>query len=255
MSSPEAEMSSEQSSQNPKTLQTYTDFKKTLSESERENFFNYVKEKTKNLRQPINDLEAWLASKNAANQNRWEVYYQNYQNHTRRCNPLHSRSSSHNRRQKIAQWQEYLRQEKLAAEKLQEKTRRLQIRKQQSQTEHITEQNNSEQEAKQNNLNQNEREFDLKSPKTETESTTRQISPNHDSESSQEDLTKKIDQILNNPRGCTKNTSPSASPQSITDPSLNRKITRNQGLKILRDLDLRQRLENNQDPDLGGEST
>ena len=27
---------------------------------------------------PINDLEAWLASKNAANQNRWEAYYQRY---------------------------------------------------------------------------------------------------------------------------------------------------------------------------------
>ena len=75
----EAETQSEQGVQNPKTLKTYKDFKRSLSESERESFFNYVKEKTKNLRQPINDLEAWLASKNAANQNRWSAYYQTYQ--------------------------------------------------------------------------------------------------------------------------------------------------------------------------------
>jgi hypothetical protein len=61
------------------TLQTYTDFKRSLSESEREKFFNFVQEKTNNLERPINDLEAWLASKNAAKQNRWEIYYSNYQ--------------------------------------------------------------------------------------------------------------------------------------------------------------------------------
>ncbi len=267
MSPPSAETQSEQESQNPKTIKTYSDFKRSLSESARENFFNYVKEKTKNLEKPINDLEAWLASKNAANQNRWEVYYQNYQNYTRFTNSRDNRNSSPSRRQKILQWQEYLRQEKLAAARLQKESEILQrTSKQKSQTEHITEQNNSEPTTQQNNLNQDEREFDerpraderrkgtrefnLKSPKTETESTTEQISPNHDSESSQEDLTKKCDQILNNPRGCTKN--PSLS--SPTDPSSERKINRNQARKILRDVDLRQRLENNQDPDLGGES-
>lgn len=76
---PKAETQSEQELENPKTLKTYSDFKDSLSESERENFFSYVEEKTKNLRQPINDLEAWLASKNAAKQNRWEIYYKNYQ--------------------------------------------------------------------------------------------------------------------------------------------------------------------------------
>ena len=85
---------------------------------------------------------------------------------------------------------------------------------------------------------------------SQTEPTTEQISTNHDSESSQEYLTKKCDRMLNNPRGCTKN--PSLS--SPTDPSSERKITRNQARKILRDVDLRQRLENNQDPDLGGKS-
>lgn len=66
-------------SKSPQTLQTYTDFKDSLSEGERENFFNFVQEKTNNLEKPINDLEAWLASKNAAKQNRWEIYYKNYQ--------------------------------------------------------------------------------------------------------------------------------------------------------------------------------
>ncbi|MEM6611606.1 MAG: hypothetical protein AAF652_05010 [Cyanobacteria bacterium P01_C01_bin.72] len=61
------------------TLQTYTDFKKTLSEGERENFFNFVRKKTENLEKPINDLEAWLASKTKAKENRWEIYYRNYQ--------------------------------------------------------------------------------------------------------------------------------------------------------------------------------
>ena len=66
-------------SASPQTLQTYSDFRRSLSESARENFFSYVKEKTKHLSQPINDLEAWLASKNAANQNRWSAYYKLYQ--------------------------------------------------------------------------------------------------------------------------------------------------------------------------------
>jgi hypothetical protein len=63
----------------PQTLQTYSDFKDSLSEREREKFFDFVEEKTNNLERPINDLEAWLASKNAAKQNRWEIYYKNYQ--------------------------------------------------------------------------------------------------------------------------------------------------------------------------------
>ncbi|GAB4547722.1 MAG: hypothetical protein Tsb0014_42430 [Pleurocapsa sp.] len=66
-------------SRTPQTIQIYIDFKRSLSESERENFFKFVEEKIKNLEKPINDLEAWLASKNAAHQNRWEVYYQKFQ--------------------------------------------------------------------------------------------------------------------------------------------------------------------------------
>ena len=83
--SQEAETTEKHSvSSSSQTLQTYTDFKQTLSESEGENFFNFVREKTKNLEKPINDLEAWLASKNAAKQNRWEIYYRNYQEENER---------------------------------------------------------------------------------------------------------------------------------------------------------------------------
>jgi hypothetical protein len=63
----------------PQTLQTYSDFKRSLSEGEREKFFNFVEEKTNNLERPINDLEAWLASENKAKQNRWEIYYRSFQ--------------------------------------------------------------------------------------------------------------------------------------------------------------------------------
>ncbi|MCU0536467.1 MAG: hypothetical protein MUD14_21475 [Hydrococcus sp. Prado102] len=62
----------------PQTIQTYTNFKKTLSESERENFLNFVKEQIKNLPKQVNDIEAWLANQNKAGQNRWEVYYNNF---------------------------------------------------------------------------------------------------------------------------------------------------------------------------------
>jgi hypothetical protein len=62
----------------PQTIQTYSDFKDSLSEGEREKFFNFVREEIKNLPKPVNDLEAWLASPNKTGQNRWEVYYQNF---------------------------------------------------------------------------------------------------------------------------------------------------------------------------------
>jgi DNA-binding transcriptional regulator YhcF (GntR family) len=65
-------------SESPQTIQTYSDFKDSLSEGERENFLSFVKEKTKNLSQPINDIEAWLASTNKAGQNRWFVYHNNF---------------------------------------------------------------------------------------------------------------------------------------------------------------------------------
>ncbi|MBR8832537.1 MAG: hypothetical protein DSM106950_00455 [Stigonema ocellatum SAG 48.90 = DSM 106950] len=63
----------------PQTIKTYTDFKKTLSDGERENFLNFVREKTKDFSPQINDIEGWLAKKNEAEQNRWEVYYDLFQ--------------------------------------------------------------------------------------------------------------------------------------------------------------------------------
>jgi len=112
MSPPTAETQSEQKLKNPNTLKTYSDFKKTLSESERENFFKFVKEETKNLERPINDLEAWLASKNAAKQNRWEIYYKNYQEEkisesarTNKQNPGSGNYSPEQMQQSIAEFQ------------------------------------------------------------------------------------------------------------------------------------------------------
>lgn len=62
----------------PKTIKTYTDFIRSLSEDERANFLNFCSELTANLSQPVNDIEAWLAHKNKAGQNRWEVYHQKF---------------------------------------------------------------------------------------------------------------------------------------------------------------------------------
>ncbi|NJO65126.1 MAG: MarR family transcriptional regulator [Richelia sp. RM2_1_2] len=63
----------------PQTIKTYSDFIKTLSEKERASFFNFCQQKTKNLSQEVIDLEAWLASKTKAGENRWEVQYRFYQ--------------------------------------------------------------------------------------------------------------------------------------------------------------------------------
>jgi hypothetical protein len=68
----------EKDSDSSQTIQTYSDFIQTLSESERENFLNFVKEQIKNLPKQVNDVEAWLANKNQAGQNRWEIYYNNF---------------------------------------------------------------------------------------------------------------------------------------------------------------------------------
>jgi hypothetical protein len=74
----ESETQSQSEVQNSKIIKTYSDFKKTLSESERENFLNFVKEQIKNLPKQVNDIEAWLANQNQAGMNRWEVYYNNF---------------------------------------------------------------------------------------------------------------------------------------------------------------------------------
>ncbi len=54
----EAESLVEREFQNPKINKNYLDFIKTLSEDERANFLEFCEEKTKNLSQPVNDIEA-----------------------------------------------------------------------------------------------------------------------------------------------------------------------------------------------------
>ncbi len=98
----------------------YIDFKRSLSEEESENFFKFVKEETKNLNRPINDLEAWLASKTKAGQNRWEVYYQNYQERKIADKPeseINSTSKAF-KQKAIAKYQEYLKQNRAENEKI-----------------------------------------------------------------------------------------------------------------------------------------
>ncbi len=98
----------------PQTIQTYSDFKDSLSESERENFLKFVEKKIHNLEKPINDLEAWLANQTKAKQNRWEVYYQSYQEEGRKITRKNSKSNSTAREEKklaIKNWQEHLKQQ------------------------------------------------------------------------------------------------------------------------------------------------
>ena len=108
LSSPETKSGTE--FQDPKINKTYLDFIKTLSESERESFLKFVEKKIKNLSQPVNDVEAWLASKTKINQNRWEVYYQKYQEE-KKGSKINSDISEEKQRA-ISRFQEYLLQQK-----------------------------------------------------------------------------------------------------------------------------------------------
>ena len=108
-------------SKTPQTIQTYTDFIQTLSESERENFLKFVEKKIHNLEKPINDLEAWLASQTKAKQNRWEVYYQSYQQEEgqkiTRQNLSSDSTALEEKKLAVKNWQEHLkRQEKIYKE-------------------------------------------------------------------------------------------------------------------------------------------
>lgn len=58
---------------------SYQIFIKSLSDSTREKFLNFVKEKIKDWTKPINDVEGWLAGLNQAGQFRWQVYYTMFQ--------------------------------------------------------------------------------------------------------------------------------------------------------------------------------
>ena len=100
-----SETNSGQVFQISKTIKTYLDFKDSLSQSERENFLLFVKEQVQNFSQPINDLEAWLASKTKAQQNRWEVYYQKY----RERDDDSSSTLSESKKKMIAAFQQQIR--------------------------------------------------------------------------------------------------------------------------------------------------
>ena len=114
------EIKSEQGVKAPKIFKTYIDFKKTLSEDERENFLEFVKEAIKNFKQPINDLEAWLASETKAGQKRWEVYHQSYRSQKKADKlKLETNSVSEGIKQKaIAKYQEYVKQQRFQSKKI-----------------------------------------------------------------------------------------------------------------------------------------
>jgi hypothetical protein len=111
---------SETGFQTPKIYKTYIDFKDSLSENEGENYLKFVREAIKNFRQPIQDLEAWLASKTKAGTNRWEVYFEKYQSETkaRKSNSDNSSVLDQERQKAIAKYQESLKQEKSKLEKI-----------------------------------------------------------------------------------------------------------------------------------------
>jgi hypothetical protein len=94
---------------------TYSDFKDSLSESEREDFFEFVEKATRNLTKPINDLEAWLASKTMAGQNRWEVYYNNFQEFKLLKKSERAKKSVENNA--LAKWQAQIEEQRKRAEK------------------------------------------------------------------------------------------------------------------------------------------
>jgi hypothetical protein len=98
-----------------KTIKTYSDFKKTLSEGERERFFYFVKKETQKLPNPIMDIEAWLASKNAAGLNRWEVYHELFEKSEGRAN--RSKTKQEPRRLSFSERNETKRLARLAGEK------------------------------------------------------------------------------------------------------------------------------------------
>ena len=58
---------------------SYQIFSKSLSDSARESFLNFVREKIRDFPKPINDLEGWLAGLNQAGQYRFRVYYEMFQ--------------------------------------------------------------------------------------------------------------------------------------------------------------------------------
>ncbi|MHC5719199.1 MAG: hypothetical protein ACYTX0_45870, partial [Nostoc sp.] len=72
---------------------------------------NFCEEKTKNLSQPVNDIEAWLAHTTKAGQNRWEVYYKKFVI----CQQAESKKSQSSRSSQMKKFQEELEQQRQQA--------------------------------------------------------------------------------------------------------------------------------------------
>ena len=74
---------------------SYQIFIKSLSDYAREKFLSFVREKTANFPQPINDVEAWLAGTNGAGKERFRVYYAMFQAEVQEAMPPSQGWESH----------------------------------------------------------------------------------------------------------------------------------------------------------------
>ncbi|MFM7884105.1 MAG: MarR family transcriptional regulator [Microcystis panniformis] len=114
---PVPEPSQGKESSTSKIIKTYLDFKKTLSEDERARFFYFVRKETGKLPNPIIDIEAWLAGKNAAGLNRWEVYYELFEKSEGRANGQKTGKEQTPRKLSFSERNETKRLARLAGEK------------------------------------------------------------------------------------------------------------------------------------------
>jgi hypothetical protein len=112
-----SEPSQEKESSTSKIIKNYSDFKKTLSEDERERFFYFVRKETGKLPNPIVDIEAWLAGKNAAGLNWWEVYYELFEKSEGRTNGQKTEKEQKPRKLSFSERNETKRLARLAGEK------------------------------------------------------------------------------------------------------------------------------------------
>ena len=74
---------------------SYQIFIKSLSDYAREKFLSFVREKTANFPQLINDVEAWLAGTNGAGKERFRVYYAMFQAEVQEAMPPSQGWESH----------------------------------------------------------------------------------------------------------------------------------------------------------------
>ncbi len=84
----------------------YQIFIRSLSDREREEFFLFVQKQIKDFKQPIQDLEAWLAHNNSVGKPRWQVYHQNF---------LHQQTKKSVGSNRIKKFHDEIEQRRLAA--------------------------------------------------------------------------------------------------------------------------------------------